>query len=133
LPKISEDQNPSTVARQLLSNTTELIEEVRNTHSPTASLPQVIHVGRFTDDDDSFSAYKAAVLSTESFLHSYAISYRMDIRLIRFHEQTLFSEFERLAREVLEISSSASQEPAKIYNLQSSISEKSQVSIFILK
>lgn len=115
------------MARQLLLNTTSLIEEVRNNHSPTASLPQVIHVAQIVENDENFSPYKAAILSTESFLHSYAISYRMDIRLVRFHELTLPTEYERLAREVLEISSSALEEPAKIYNLQSSISEKRKV------
>jgi hypothetical protein len=127
LPKISDDTSPASVARHLFLNTTEIIEEVRNNHSPTASLPQVIQIARITEQNDEFSAYKAAVLSTESFLHSYAISYRMDIRLIRIHEYALTTEFERLAREILEISSRAPEQPAKIYNLEAAIGDKSQV------
>lgn len=124
LPKITEDTNPASVARHLFLNTTEIIEEVRNSHSPTASLPQVIHIARITEANNDFSAYKAAVLSTESFLHSYSISYRMDIRLIRIHERALNTEFDRLAREVLEISSRTPEKPAQVYNLEAAVGDK---------
>lgn len=127
LPKTTNDPDPASVARQLLLSTASLVEEIRTSHSPTASLPQVIHVAKIDEDNAVLSPYKAAVLSTESFLYSYAISYRLDIRLIRFHEHTSHSEFDRLAKEVLEISSSAPEKPARIYNLQSLINDKPEV------
>ncbi|KAI6182114.1 NAD dependent epimerase/dehydratase family protein [Aphelenchoides bicaudatus] len=129
LPKTTEDTNPLSVARHLFLNTTEIIEEVRNCHSPTASLPQIIHISRITEANDDYSPYKAAVLSSESFLHSYAISYRMDIRLVRIHEDALTSEYDRLAREVLELSSRAPEQPAKIYNLKAIVGDKDQAEL----
>ena len=123
----------------MLLATTALVEEVRRAHSTTESLPQIVHVAPIGDDRDAndddaadddndatvtgdvapLTPFKASVLSVEAFLHSYAISYRMDVRLVRMRADAPRIDYERLVREILELSASHPPEPAHIYNLRS--------------
>ncbi|KAI6179698.1 NAD(P)-bd-dom domain-containing protein [Aphelenchoides besseyi] len=126
LPNPTEDEDAASVARKLLLSTTAVIDEVRQIHVESSSLPQVVHIGQFDSSPEVFSTYKTAILSVEAFLHSYAVSYRMDVRLIRFNDKTRVREFDRLARRVLEISSETMKTPACIYNLESSIEDENE-------
>lgn len=73
LPTSDGETNPGVVARQLFLNLTALIEEVRHNHSSTSTLPQVVHVSQYVENDKNCLLYKTAALSAEAFLHSYAI------------------------------------------------------------
>ncbi|KAI6203780.1 hypothetical protein M3Y94_00596000 [Aphelenchoides besseyi] len=126
LPNPTEDEDAASVARKLLLSSTAVIDEVRQIHVESSSLPQVVHIGQFDSSANVFSAYKTAILSVEAFLHSYAVSYRMDVRLIRFNGKTRVREFDRLARRVLEISSESSKTPACIYNLEAAIDDENE-------
>uniref|UniRef100_A0A1I7RLL1 Methionine adenosyltransferase 2 subunit beta n=1 Tax=Bursaphelenchus xylophilus TaxID=6326 RepID=A0A1I7RLL1_BURXY len=125
LPKISHDEDVSTQGRRILMGTAALIDEIRR---QTSELPQVIQVGQFQEGSFLVPEYRAAVLSTEAFLHSYAVSYRMDVRLIRIPTYTVSSAYDHLAKEILEISSETTNEKAKIYNLEAETAEIPSVS-----
>ncbi|CAD5205909.1 unnamed protein product [Bursaphelenchus okinawaensis] len=120
LPKINQNEDVQQQGRRILLGTAALIDEVRRR---TEDLPQVIQVGQFQEESDLVPEYKAAVMSTEAFLHSYAVSYRMDVRLVRIPTNTVGSAYERLAKEILEISSEHTTEKAKIYNLEAETCE----------
>lgn len=126
MPRQSHAQNAETLGREILLGTAALIDQIRRISS---DLPQILHIGHFDEDSDDFANYKAAVLSTEAFLHSYAVSYRMDVRLLRIPAFAALSNYDRLAKEVLEIGSEVSKEPAKIYNLTAEVEETVRVTI----
>ncbi|KAI6219185.1 HTAFII28-like protein region [Aphelenchoides fujianensis] len=111
LPKPTEERDAAAVANRLLLGTTAMINEVRQIQAPKRPPPQVIHIGQIAEHEEKYSAYKTAVLSVEAFLHSYAVSYRLDVRLVRFHEKTLPQEYDRLACRVLEISRESTRQP----------------------